>query len=146
MKIRKINKKDLEACSKILEEAYGKYPYNEIFKDSTALKYIKGKYKNCGEHSFVTIDENNVVVAFIFINVSFWSEGLQGIIEEIVVSPSIQGTGIGKELILYGHNYLNSLGAKSVMLWVKKDKRLLNFYKKQGYLLADDFVALFKKF
>lgn len=146
MNIRKINKNDLGECSKILEDAYGRGPYNEIFKESTALDYINGKYKNCGEHSFVVIDNNNIVVAFIFLNISSWSDGLQAILEEIVVNPDFQGQGIGKELIQYAHDYLNSLGAKSVMLWAKNDRRLLNFYKKQGYFPADDFVVMFKNF
>ena len=146
MKIRKINKNDLETCSKILEEAYGKYPYNEIFKDFTAIEYIKGKYKNCRENSFVAIDDKKEVVAFIFLNISSWSDGLQAVLEEIAVNPSFQGSGIGKELLSYAHNYLSSFGAKSVMLWAKNDERLLNFYKKQGYFLADDFVVMFKNF
>jgi len=146
MKIRKINKNDLEACSKILEEAYGCDPYNEIFKESTALEYIDDKYKNCGENSFVATDDSDAVVAFIFLNISSWSSGLQAVLEEIAVNPSFQGTGIGKELISHAHNYLSSLGAKSVMLWAKNDERLLNFYKKQGYFLADDFVVMFKNF
>ena len=146
MNIRKINKNDLKVCSKILEEAYGQDPYNEIFKDSTALEYIEGKYKNCGENSFVATDDDGVVTAFIFLNVSSWSEGLQAVLEEIAVDPSFQGAGIGKELISYAHNHLSSLGAKSVMLWAKNDERLLNFYKKHGYFLADDFVVMFKNF
>lgn len=146
MKIRKINSDDLIACSKILEEAYGQDPYNEIFKDSTALEYINGKYKNCGENSFVAVDDNDVISAFIFLNISSWSDGLQAILEEIAVAPSLQGSGIGKELISHAHDYLNSLGAKSVMLWAKNDERLLNFYKKHGYFLADDFVVMFKNF
>jgi len=146
MKIRKIDKNDLGVCSIILEEAYGRNPYNEIFKESTALEYIAGKYKNCGENSFVSTDDDGVVIAFIFLNVSSWSEGVQAILEEIAVNPSFQGTGVGKELISYAHNYLDSLGTKSVMLWAKNDERLLNFYKKQGYFLADDFVVMFKNF
>lgn len=146
MTIRKINKNDLDSCSKILEKAYSNPPYNEVFKDSTALAYIQGKYDNCGENSFVSVDDKNNVVAFIFLNISSWSEGLQAILEEIVVDPSFQGAGIGNELISYADNYLNSLGAKSVMLWAKKDQRLLNFYEKNGYFLADDFVVMFKNF
>lgn len=146
MKIRKIDKNDLRACSIILEEAYSEHPYNEIFKDSTALEYINGKYKNCGENSFVATDDDGVVMAFIFLNISSWSGGLQAVLEEIAVNPSFQGTGVGKELISYAHNYLSSLGAKSVMLWAKNDDRLLNFYKKHGYFLADDFVVMFKNF
>lgn len=146
MTIRKINANDIEICSKILEEAYGRPPYNEFFKDSTALEYIKSKYKNCGENSFVTTDDKNNVVAFIFLNISSWSGGLQAVLEEIAVNPSFQGTGIGKSMISYAHDYLKSLGVKSVMLWAKNDKRLMDFYKNYGYFLADDFVVMFKNF
>lgn len=146
MEIRKIEEGDLTVCAKLLQEAYGRMPYNEVFKGSTAENYIKGKYKNCHENSFVAMDDNKKIVGFIFLNISAWSEGLQAILEEIVVDPSFQGTGIGKHLMQYSHDYLNSLGIKSAMLWVKNNERLLNFYKKQGYFLADDFVVMFKNF
>lgn len=146
MTIRKITRDDLKICSEILIKAYGRDPYNEFFKNNTALEYINGKYNNCGEDSFVAIDRKEEVVAFIFLNISSWSDGLQAVLEEIVVDPSFQGAGIGKELMSHASNYLKSLGVKSSMLWVKNDERLLNFYKKQGYFPADDFVVMFKNF
>lgn len=144
MKIRKIKESDLLACAKILKDAYGRSPYNEVFIGSTADEYVKSKYNNSKDSNFVAVDDNNNVLAFIILNISTWSEGLQAVLEEIVVSPNFQGSGIGKELVQHAHNYLNSLGAKSVMIWVKKDERLLSFYKNQGYFLADDFVVMFK--
>lgn len=146
MQIRKIEPSDLEACSKILEEAYSKYPYNEIFKDATALEYVNEKYEKCRENSFVAIDDKGAIIAFIFLSVSSWSEGTQAILEEVAVSPSLQGQGIGNQLISYAHDYLNSLGAKSVMLWAKNDERLLEFYQKLGYSVAKDFVVMSRHF
>ncbi len=146
MKIRKIIKDDLKICSEILERAYSRDPYNEAFNKNTALEYINNKYKNFRENSFVVINEEYEVVAFIFLNISSWSDGFQAVLEEIVVDPSFQGSGIGRDLMLYAHNYLDSLGVRSSMLWVKNDERLLKFYKKQGYFPADDFVVMFKNF
>jgi ribosomal protein S18 acetylase RimI-like enzyme len=145
MKIRKIRKTDLPACGEILEKAYGRPLYNEVFKDSNARLYIEGKYKSCKEDSFVAVDDNKVV-AFIFLKISTWSEGLQAVLEEIAVDPDFQGSGIGKKLMEYAHNYLRSLNIKSVMLWAKKDSRLIKFYEEKGYFLADDFVVMFKNF
>ena len=146
MNIRKIEVGDLVSCARILELGYGRAPYNEIFLEGTALAYIEGKFKNCQEHSFVVVDENNIVTGFIFLNISSWSEGGQAILEEIVVNPESQGAGIGKQLIKHAHDYVQSLGVKSVMLWAKKDARLLDFYKHHGYSEADDFVVMFKNF
>ena len=145
MKIRKIKKLDLPRCIEILEKAYGRPPYNEVFKDLNANLYIEGKYKYCKDNSFVAVNKDQVV-AFVFIKISAWSEGLQAVLEEIVVDPDFQDNGIGKQLMEYVHGHLNSLGIKSVMLWAKNDERLINFYKSKGYFLADDFVVMFKNF
>ena len=146
MSIRKIQFDDLVSCARILESGYGRDPYNEIFQEGAALAYIEGKFKSCREHSFVAMDEKDAVRGFIFINISSWSEGLQAILEEIVVDPEYQGSGIGKNLIQQAHDYVQSLGVKSVMLWAKKDQRLLEFYKHHGYSEADDFAVMFKNF
>lgn len=146
MKIRKIKKIDLPACAKILKNAYSRQPYNEIFKGSNARRYVEGKYKNCKDNSFVAMNEKNKIIGFIFFTISSWSKGLQAILEEIAVHPDSQKNGAGKQLIQYAHDYLNSLGVTSIMLWAKNDKRLINFYKTQGYSLADDFVVMFKNF
>jgi GNAT superfamily N-acetyltransferase len=146
MKIRKIQKNDLLACSKLLEIAYGFPPHNEIFEDNTAESYIKNKYDSCKDNSFVTIDKKDNIIAFIFFNVSSWTEGLQAILEEVVVDPNYQSRGIGKELLNYAHQYLKSLDVRYIMLWTKNNERLLNFYKKQGYIATNDFVVMFKNF
>ena len=31
-----------------------------------------------------------------------------------------------------------------IMLWVKNNERLLNFYKKNNFFIADDFVVMFR--
>jgi GNAT superfamily N-acetyltransferase len=146
MQIRKIESRDLEACAKILEQAYSKAPYNEVFQESSALRYIEGKYKNCGEHSFVAVNDQDEVLGFIFLNISSWTDGLQAILEEIVVDVNLQGTGVGKLLMIYSNDYLKSLGAKSLMLWAKNDSQPIDFYKKNGYEPAEDFVVMFKNF
>lgn len=144
MNIRKIQQQDLLACSKLLESAYSLPPYNETFKDCAADLYIKGKHDVCKNNSFVMTNNDNNVIAFIFLNVSSWSQGLQATIEEIVVNPADQNKKVGKKLMNFTINYLKSLNVKSIMIWARKDERLLGFYKNQGFSLADDFVVMFK--
>lgn len=141
--IRKIKPSDLLVCANILEDAYSKFPYGEIFKEENSNKYILEKYNNCKDNSFVFVDDQQKIIAFMFLKISFWANGPQAILEEIVVSPSVQNSGIGKELLGHMHCYLNSLGIKSIILWAKNDRRLLNFYKKQGFSSTDDFVMMF---
>lgn len=142
--IRKIKRDDLMVCAKILKEAYGQTPYNEVFLPGNAEKYILEKYNNCYKDSFAVVNDNSELLAFIFIRISAWSNGPQAIIEEIAVSPLSQNMGIGKDLLKYSCDYINSLGVKSVMIWAKNNERLLNFYKQQGFSVADDYVVMFK--
>ncbi len=142
--IRKIKQNDLPVCAEILKDAYSKTPYNEVFKEENADKYILEKYKSCKDSSFVFLGDDNKILAFIFLKISSWSNGPQAILEEIAVSPSVQSSGIGKELMHHAHKYLSTIGVTSTMLWAKKNDRLVNFYKNHGFFIADDFVVMFK--
>ena len=94
MKIRKIKKDDLLLCASMLEDAYSRPPYGEVFKNKINVEnYIEGKYKNCKGNSFVAVDHDNKVVGFIFLNISSWSDGVQGVLEEIVVKNRLSGEG-----------------------------------------------------
>lgn len=146
MTIRKIEKEDLSRCSEILKRAYSFPPYKENFKEKTAECYVLNKYNNGKNSSFVLLNDENKVIAFVFVNISCWSDGSQAILEEIAVEPGFQDKGFGTALLKHVFDYLKSLNIKSIMLWAKKDDRLLNFYKSHGYVLADDFVVMFKNF
>ncbi len=105
--IRNIKEEDLVTCANVLQEAYGKSPYDELFVGDNAYKYILEKYNNCKNDSFVFVNDNLEILGFIFLKLSTWSNGPQAILEEIVVSPLNQNTGIGKELMNYSRDYLN---------------------------------------
>jgi hypothetical protein len=45
----------------ILKEEYERKPYNESFIDGNELKYIKLKYKNNQDSSFVIEYDDNIV-------------------------------------------------------------------------------------
>lgn len=135
--------KDLPICTKILEAAYSQEPYNEKFINDSAEKYLSIKYYNYSDNSFVLENDGNII-AFIILQISFWGEGKQAIIEEIVVDPNFQRKGFGRQLMEHSLRYFKSLGITSVMLWAKNNERLVNFYKRNDFFVADDFVVMFK--
>lgn len=141
MKIRKKQLRDLQICSKILESAYSKEPYNEKFVKGTSLKYLNTKFKH-GD-GFV-VEKNKKIIGFVIISLSYWSNGAQAIVEEIVIAPDLQGKGYGKAVMELVNKYLAKKKVKSVMLWVNKNSKALDFHKKNGFEVADDFVVMFK--
>ena len=91
--IRLIEEKDLDSCAKLLEEAYSDEPYNEKFHEGMALNYIKSKFYNGKDHSFVLI-VNGEVKGFAFASLSYWSNGPQAIMEECLGQHMKLVTGI----------------------------------------------------
>lgn len=144
MVIRKIKEEDILKCSQILERAYSQPPYNEDFKENFSELYILSKYNNCKENSFVLLSKEKEIVAFVFLSISYWSDGKQAILEEIAVDPSFQNKGIGTMLLNYIFDYAKILKVQSIIFWAKNDERLLSFYKKHGCITANDFVVMFK--
>ena len=143
--IRKVQSTDLTRCAELLEKSYSKPPYNEKFSSGVAFNYLKSKFDYCAEHSFV-IEEDENIIGFIIINLSYWTFGKQALIEEIVIDEDRQGQGYGKKLMKYANNYLKNFGVKSLMLWTRKDTDAYNFHLKNGFIEDENMAVMFKNF
>lgn len=143
--IKKIQSSDLTRCAELLEKSYSKSPYNEKFSSDSAFNYLKSKFDYCAEHSFVIKEDENII-GFVIINLSYWTFGKQALIEEIVIDEDMQGQGYGKKLMEYTNNYLKSLGVKSLMLWARKDTDAYNFHLKNGFMEDENMAVMFKNF
>lgn len=144
MRIRKIKKSDLNECTKLLKKAYSKKPYNENFKPGFGQKYIKNKYQIGRGHSFL-IELDKKIIGFVFSSLSYWADGPQAIMEEIVLDEKFRGEGYSKKLNDYLENHFKKSKAKSIMLWVKKDSAAHKFHIKNKYQDANDLSIMFKK-
>ena len=60
-------------------------------------------------------------------------------LSSLSVDPSMQGIGLGTQLIAYYENYIRERGGKQVVLFTNSQKNL-NFYLKRGYELFDERV------
>lgn len=145
MVIRKIKSADLAKCAEILERSYSKPPYNEEFPSGSAFDYLKRKFDFCEDHSLI-IEENENIIGFVIINLSYWTFGKQALIEEIVIDEDRQGQGYGKKLMKYANDYLKNLGVKSLMLWGRKDAGAYNFHLKNGFIEDENMAVMFKNF
>jgi len=141
MKIRKIKFSDLRTCSKFFKLAYSNPPYNEKWQGDNAYKYLVSKYKYCSKNSYVLIDKNKII-GFILVNLGYWTNGPQAIIEEIVIDPKNHHQGLGSILMKNTLLKLNKLKVKSILLWTLKDSLASKFHKKHGFSVADDLVIM----
>ena len=143
MLIRKIKQEDIKVCGVILKKAYSQSPYNENFLNWNEERYIESKFKYCKDSSFV-IEEDTKVIWFSFASVSYWTSGLQWILEEIVIDPDYQWKWFGKAIYRETEKYLRDLWAKSLMLWVLKSAKAVNFHINNGFFDPEEHSVMFK--
>lgn len=143
--IRKIQSTDLDKCVELLEKSYSRPPYNEKFSSGSAFNYLKRKFDYCADHSFV-IEEDENIIGFIIINLSYWADGNGAIIEEIVIDEDKQEQGYGKKLMKHTSDHLKNLGVKFLMLWTRKDSTAYNFHYKNGFVQDENMAVMFKNF
>lgn len=145
MVIRKIKKTDLDRCTDILIGSYSEQPYYEKFDQNYAKKYLEQKLNCCINSSYVAT-VHDAIVGFIFWQISFWTNGKQAILEEIVIDKDFQGKKIGTELVKFSEKLFRKMNIKSLMLWAKNDKRVVNFHRNNGFQIHDDYVVMFKNY
>lgn len=143
MKIRNIEITDLEICSKILEKEYSKKPYFEEFEEKSAFKYIESKFLKNEKTSFI-IEIEWIIIWFCFSSLSYWTNWLQAIIEEIVIDSDFQWKWYWKEIYFFVENKLKDLWVKSIMLWVQNDSNAFNFHLKNWYFKSEEHSVMFK--
>lgn len=142
-KIRLMENKDLDACARIIEEAYSKDPYNETFSPGSALKFIDNRF-SIGKGSSFVMEKDGKVKGFIISSVAYWSAGPQAIIEEIAVSEDSLRKGYATKLNDHLERHLKSIGVRSAMLWTKKGSPAMKFHEHNKYQEAKDVAVMFK--
>lgn len=135
--------KDLVECSKILKNEYSSKPYNEEFIDNNELKYLESKYKNNKDSCFVVEDEKRIIW-FCFWSLYYWSDWLQWILEEIVISRDHQWKWIGQKIYNFMEEYFKKKWAKSLMLWVQNNTNAYDFHLKNWFSKSDEHSIMFK--
>jgi len=141
--IRKLERKDFSKCAKLIEAAYSDAPYNEVFIKGAALNYLKSKFKQCKNNCFVLVI-NNELIGFILSSLSYWSNGPQAVMEELIIDKKFRGKGYAKQLVDYLEKKLRAENVKSIMLWTKKTTPAHAFHQKNGYADANDLTVMFK--
>lgn len=74
--------------------------------------------------------QNNKIIATCMVG----HDGHRGSIYYLAVSPNLQGSGLGKQLMQQAEDYLVKKGVWKINLFVRHgNEKVLNFYDKQGY-------------
>lgn len=140
-----IDDKYLPEVAELYRSAFKGEPWNDDWSDDAQLseyiKEISGAYNalNFG----LLIDGKLVAVSVGMIR--HWWEGTNYNIEELCVSPELQGQGVGSRFMKMIEDDIRNRGLSGIFLQTDSDKPAYKFYKKNGFGELDKHVSFYKK-
>ena len=153
LKIRKIERKDLDKLSEIYAETYCVLDVNENWTKKSAYKLLMYWLK-CRHNLCFLAEYNGKIVGGIVAGIKPWWDGNHLFDGEIFVHPDYQKKGIGTELskFLYNLAIKRYKAIKFDAFTFKKSDFPLKWYKKQGFrevgewaIISGDLKKILKK-
>jgi GNAT superfamily N-acetyltransferase len=89
---------------------------------------------------FLLAELNEVIIGFASYELNYQNSSFTKI-HKLYVLPEIQGKGVGKELIYYIQNIAKNQANKGLILNVNKYNKAKDFYKYNGFEIADSVVV-----
>ena len=130
MILRKANNTDLRTMARIMMEEFSQEPYNEAWTMQTSLKKVNLYFE---DKVILVAEEKDAIYGFIIYGTFFWHDGIQGWIDELIVTKEHQGKSIGKNLLHHAEIDLKSKKVKRIWLMSHADSKASSFYDKLDY-------------
>ena len=139
-----LDESDLPQMAELYREAFAGEPWNDDWSDTKQLsEYIKDVSKAYNALNYgLMIDGKLAGISVGKIN--HWWEGTNYNIEELCISPSYQGKGIGSVFLALIEQRVREKGLAGIFLQTDNDKPAYHFYHKNGFHDLDTHISLYK--
>ncbi len=144
MQIRTLLIDDIETCSMMLIAAYNPPPWNNHWTEENAKRYLSEFVSNDKFIGFV-IEEDEEVIGAMFAHRKVWWTNDEIFIDELFIHPDQQGRGYGKLLMDKVEELSKELGLGGVTLLTNKHHPAKLFYERNGYVMAETIVFMYKE-
>ena len=134
----------LPQMAELYREAFSGEPWNDDWSDEVQLiEYMKDISKAYNALNYGLLLDGKLVGISVG-KINHWWEGTNYNIEELCVSPSYQGRGIGSTFIGMIEQRIYEKGLAGIFLQTDNDKPSYRFYHKNGFKDLDTHISLYK--
>ncbi len=134
----------LPQMAELMKEAFGGEPWNDDWSDSKQLsEYMKDVSKPYRPLNYGLLLDGKLVGISVG-KANHWWEGTSYVIEELCISPSCQGQGLGSKFLNLIEQSIREKGIAGIFLQTDNDKPAYHFYHKKGFKDLDAHVCLYK--
>lgn len=140
--LKKIEKDDYDKVAILLIRAFKNPPWNEEWNYDRAYQRIKqlddGNYTSCYAYLL-----ENKIVGVVCGKIVTYVEDIDFMIEDFYIDPDYQRMGIGKKMMELVEKEMPEID--NFTLITGKDFYSVEFYKKNGFVVKDETVFMYKK-
>jgi aminoglycoside 6'-N-acetyltransferase I len=134
----------LPEMAELFKNSFSGEPWNDNWSDSVQLmeyvKEISGGYNALNYGLF----RDGKLAAMSLGMIRHWWEGTNYNIEELCVSPDLQGQGIGTHFMRLIEDAISGKGLCGIFLQTDNDKPSYRFYQKNGFKELSSHVSFYK--
>ena len=134
----------LPQMAELYREAFAGEPWNDDWSDTKQLiEYIKDVSQAYNSLNYGLLVDGKLAGISVG-KINHWWEGTNYNIEELCVSPSYQGKGIGSKFLELIEQRVREKGLAGIFLQTDNDKPSYHFYHKNGFNDLDMHISLYK--
>ncbi len=134
----------LPQMAEIYRGAFAGEPWNDDWSDTKQLiEYIKDVSQAYNSLNYGLLVDGKLAGISVG-KINHWWEGTNYNIEELCVSPSYQGQGIGSKFLELIEQRVREKGLAGIFLQTDNDKPSYHFYHKNGFNDLDMHISLYK--
>ena len=134
----------LPQMAELYKQAFGGEPWNDDWSDREQLMaYMREISCSYNALNYGLLMDGKLCALSVGM-IRHWWEGTNYNIEEICVSPELQGQGIGSRFMGMIQEEVRKKGLAGIFLQTDRDKPAYRFYKKNGFGDLEQHVSLYK--
>ena len=138
---REMNHDDLKKCTRLFQEAFLKEPWKETWTYEKAYQRLEGIMDSKSSIGFV-ITDNHHMIGMLCGRIMPYLDDYELWVEEVCISDSYQGQGLGSQLLNYTKQELINKNVNRMVLNTTRGYLSDVFYLKNGFQEKDMIVCM----
>ena len=140
--IRQYETEDLSQCAKIFREAFSEEDWGCAWTQERAELYLSDYVNNPKFVGFVSENEGVIDGAIFACKKVSWNND-EIYVDDLIVDPQKQRSGIGQQLLNALKDYSKENGLAGIVLYTHEQAPAKRFYEKNGFQLSDGVICMY---
>lgn len=140
--IRQYKTSDLTQCAKIFREAFSEEDWGCVWTQERAELYLSDYADNPKFVGFVSENDGEVDGAIFACKKVSWNKD-EIHVDDLIVAPQKQRSGIGRQLVDVLKDYSKENGLAGIVLYTQEQAPAKQFYEKNEFQISEGVICMY---